>query len=745
MSTGLGRGKAGAGILVTLLLSITLGTTWVEVEGGVTPGQAAGMTMSVPDVPAGVVGTGHGVTRQPPLPGFLPLPFNYVYLDPDLYSPNEYPWCPRYSGFREQHLYLASEIGRGGTIDQIALFKTSYDYASTFPNVSVKMCHTNGTSLTRTFNDNYGGRTPVWVFHQDSGFVRGGEPNVWDPVDLQTPFDYNGTDNLLVEVVWKGTAAGIYAYSWYSNAFAGNRRASAWNITDTLVAEANTADYCFYNTRIGFRSGTNDVGVSDIVSPEDFVGFGDRVSPCCSVANFGLQAQMNVAVICVIFDSAAGARVYGPETVEVASLDSGEVCAVTFPFWDAPTEEKVYFDTMMTVLQGDEDTTNDWKAGRFAVAAWVEEHLTYNDGETDPECCYTWTEPNYSLGVRFPGPCPVGKIAVGLLTRPFYPGGPFPCTCKVRLNDGTSGMPGTIVWEQPLMLYGDTNGYINYIVIDPPAVVTSDSFYVTWKPQQIANPWPSADWDGPIEVGNDFSTDPGSEVFHPLTIGEPETDANVDLIIDACYDGPVLDGSPNKIAVPPEQLDSNTTFTPQVVVKNAGLLGRDSIVARFFITSNSDGGDTVYAGIANTGPIQAGDTQVVTFADSVTLAAGHYTMTGITLLPYDGRLGNDTLARPLSVGLGIADVNMDPGHPWVSIAPNPLGRHATVRYSLPEAGPVTFNVFDVTGRMVLEQTLAARRTGTAGLDLRKLEAGVYLVKVTAEGLSSTQKLVVQHR
>jgi N-acetylneuraminic acid mutarotase len=81
-----------------------------------------------------------------------------------------------------------------------------------------------------------------------------------------------------------------------------------------------------------------------------------------------------------------------------------------------------------------------------------------------------------------------------------------------------------------------------------------------------------------------------------------------------------------------------------------------------------------------------------------------------------------------------------------AIAPNPIaGGLATVRYSLPEAGPVTFNVFDVTGRTVLEQTLAAGRTGTAGLDLRKLEAGVYLVKVTTEGFSSTQKLVLQHR
>jgi len=85
------------------------------------------------------------------------------------------------------------------------------------------------------------------------------------------------------------------------------------------------------------------------------------------------------------------------------------------------------------------------------------------------------------------------------------------------------------------------------------------------------------------------------------------------------------------------------------------------------------------------------------------------------------------------------------GAPSFAIAPNPLaGGFATVRYSLPRAGLATLNVFDVTGRTVLEQTLAAGRTGTASLDLRKLEAGVYLVKVATEGFSTTQKLVVEH-
>jgi|GEM_PF-2609984 len=94
---------------------------------------------------------------------------------------------------------------------------------------------------------------------------------------------------------------------------------------------------------------------------------------------------------------------------------------------------------------------------------------------------------------------------------------------------------------------------------------------------------------------------------------------------------------------------------------------------------------------------------------------------------------------------GVMASNLNIGDVSFAIAPNPLsGGLATVRYSLPKAGLATLYVYDVTGRTVLTQTLAAGRTGTAGLDLRKLDAGVYLVKVAAEGFSTTQKLVVQH-
>jgi hypothetical protein len=80
----------------------------------------------------------------------------------------------------------------------------------------------------------------------------------------------------------------------------------------------------------------------------------------------------------------------------------------------------------------------------------------------------------------------------------------------------------------------------------------------------------------------------------------------------------------------------------------------------------------------------------------------------------------------------------------MAISPNPLsGGFATARYSLPKAGLAKLSVLDVAGRTVLSQTMTVGRIGTASLDLRKLCAGVYLASVTTQGLSTTQKLVVQ--
>jgi len=79
------------------------------------------------------------------------------------------------------------------------------------------------------------------------------------------------------------------------------------------------------------------------------------------------------------------------------------------------------------------------------------------------------------------------------------------------------------------------------------------------------------------------------------------------------------------------------------------------------------------------------------------------------------------------------------------IAPNPaVAGFATVRFSLPRPGPATVTVFDIAGRSVFATRSPGHQiTGSLSVDLRSLAAGVYLVRLEAEGLTQTQTLVKQ--
>jgi len=233
------------------------------------------------------------------------------------------------------------------------------------------------------------------------------------------------------------------------------------------------------------------------------------------------------------------------------------------------------------------------------------------------------------------------------------PGGPYPCTVGVRLNDGTNetpGMPGTWVFKEAMQLYsaGYPNDYYNFIEIDPPAPVTSDSFFVTWKPQQVANPFESFDWDEPYDIGDDFGTDPGSEGWHSLNIGGAETDAAGDLIIDAFYGGFLHNMSVKSIDVPTPVIDSGDSFTPEVTFKNAGLKSRPQSSFQFWMTDTHH--VRVVTGSGDVPGLNAGGEYTWTSPDNFTLLPTDYMDTAIiTCVGHDADHSDDTLEQALFV------------------------------------------------------------------------------------------------
>ena len=79
-----------------------------------------------------------------------------------------------------------------------------------------------------------------------------------------------------------------------------------------------------------------------------------------------------------------------------------------------------------------------------------------------------------------------------------------------------------------------------------------------------------------------------------------------------------------------------------------------------------------------------------------------------------------------------------------AVAPNPaVSGLATLSYGLAKAGAASVTVTGVDGRVVLVRSIETNGTnGTYPLDLRKLGAGVYIVRLESDGLAATQKLII---
>lgn len=118
---------------------------------------------------------------------------------------------------RTQHLILQSDGLTALTITRIE-YRSHYGAGNTtYSNFTIKLCDTAVTEVTANWVANYGGNTPITVFSRDSIEIET-SPLEWFVFDLDEPFVYNGTDNLLVEIEWNGkSGVGINTWGTYSS------------------------------------------------------------------------------------------------------------------------------------------------------------------------------------------------------------------------------------------------------------------------------------------------------------------------------------------------------------------------------------------------------------------------------------------------------------------------------------------------------------------------------------------------
>ena len=228
---------------------------------------------------------------------------------------NANSYLPTYTYYNyslTQQIYTSAEMGDAGTITAVA-FQVSNSKPAT---------RTIDIYLSHTSNGSFSG-TSAWVSQSTSNRVFSGSVDFassgWTTITLDTPFEYNGTSNLLITVddntgsyiTGSSNNPSFYTYSTNST----NRAIYKYNdYTDYNPASMTTSGTLMaYNNQIVF---TKEVPSTDgylSVSPSSLTGFNTEAGTAStpqSVAVIGANLQANLTVT-------------APTGYEVCSTQSG--------------------------------------------------------------------------------------------------------------------------------------------------------------------------------------------------------------------------------------------------------------------------------------------------------------------------------------------------------------------------------------------------------------------------------------
>lgn len=117
-------------------------------------------------------------------------------------------------------MVTAAELGNQAMSITALSFRagTGSDPQGPYDNLGILMGHTGLSALTDTFDDNWS-TSGTTVLSAPNYYITGVTADSWVEFQLDTPFAYDGSSNLLIEVVWDGPAAplgegSIYTWQW---------------------------------------------------------------------------------------------------------------------------------------------------------------------------------------------------------------------------------------------------------------------------------------------------------------------------------------------------------------------------------------------------------------------------------------------------------------------------------------------------------------------------------------------------
>jgi len=120
---------------------------------------------------------------------------------------------------RYQVMALSSEMTGAMTIGSIAWQRGGSSGSETgyYNNFQLYMGLASSDQLSDNFLDNYVPGTRTLVYETPTQTMSAA-PDQWMTIALDTPFWYNGTDNLIVELIWSGGSNMFFTYKWNTGA-----------------------------------------------------------------------------------------------------------------------------------------------------------------------------------------------------------------------------------------------------------------------------------------------------------------------------------------------------------------------------------------------------------------------------------------------------------------------------------------------------------------------------------------------
>jgi hypothetical protein len=105
------------------------------------------------------------------------------------------------------------------TIEQVSWQRggSSGAETGTYNSFKLYMGVAASSNLTDTFETNYVAGTRTQIYATGSQTMQAGADE-WMTITLDTPYVYNGTDNLIFELEWVGGANMFYTYMWDTGA-----------------------------------------------------------------------------------------------------------------------------------------------------------------------------------------------------------------------------------------------------------------------------------------------------------------------------------------------------------------------------------------------------------------------------------------------------------------------------------------------------------------------------------------------